>query len=120
MNTTKHRLTRRQEQILEAIRSSLRDRGFPPSIREIGEAVGLSSSSTVHSHLRTLERHRYIRRDPAKPRSLQLVDQDPGRVERLEALVREARKWTACGLITGEEQAQWLQAANALLEPASA
>lgn len=89
MNTTKHRLTRRQEQILEAIRASLRDRGFPPSIREIGEAVGLSSSSTVHSHLRTLERHRYIRRDPAKPRSLVVVEQGPTRVEVLEGLVRD-------------------------------
>lgn len=49
-------------------------RGFPPSIREIGEAVGLSSSSTVHSHLRSLEEKHYIRRNPSKPRSIEVVD----------------------------------------------
>ena len=53
--TSKSRLSRRQEQILFFIRESVESRGFPPSIREIGEAVGLSSSSTVHSHLRSLE-----------------------------------------------------------------
>lgn len=120
MNTTKHRLTRRQEQILEAIRASLRDRGFPPSIREIGEAVGLSSSSTVHSHLRTLERHRYIRRDPSKPRSLQLVD-GPGtmpvheRLAALEALVRDGIQVVhAPGLDTMQE---WAERAATLVAP---
>ena len=68
------RLTRRQSEILDFICRSVRSRGFPPSIREIGEAVGLSSSSTVHSHLRTLEEKRYIRRNPSKPRSIEIVD----------------------------------------------
>jgi len=70
----KARLTRRQSEILDFICRSVRSRGFPPSIREIGEAVGLSSSSTVHSHLRTLEEKHYIRRNPSKPRSIEIVD----------------------------------------------
>ncbi len=74
----KTRLSRRQQQILEFIRESVQSRGFPPSIREIGEAVGLSSSSTVHSHLRNLEAKGYIRRNPSKPRSIELLDDQKG------------------------------------------
>jgi repressor LexA len=72
--TSKSRLSRRQEQILFFIRESVESRGFPPSIREIGEAVGLSSSSTVHSHLRSLETKGYLKRNPSKPRSIELLD----------------------------------------------
>lgn len=68
------RLTRRQQQILDFIRSEIHRKGYPPSVREIGEAVGLSSSSTVHAHLAALERHGYIRRDPTKPRALEVLD----------------------------------------------
>ena len=50
----------------------MRDRGYPPSVREIGEAVGLTSPSTVHSHLNTLERLGYLRRDPTKPRAIEV------------------------------------------------
>lgn len=71
---SKTRLSRRQQQILEYIRESVISRGFPPSIREIGEAVGLSSSSTVHSHLRSLETKGFLRRNPSKPRSIELLD----------------------------------------------
>lgn len=71
---SKTRLSRRQQQILEYIRESVMSRGFPPSIREIGEAVGLSSSSTVHSHLRSLETKGFLRRNPSKPRSIELLD----------------------------------------------
>jgi len=71
---SKNRLSRRQQQILEFIRESVLSRGFPPSIREIGEAVGLSSSSTVHSHLRSLETKGFLRRNPSKPRSIELLD----------------------------------------------
>jgi len=66
-------LTQRQMQILEAIRCGVRDRGFPPSIREIGARVGLASSSTVHSQLRQLEQKGFIRRDPSRPRSIELL-----------------------------------------------
>ena len=71
-------LTDRQKQILEFVRAEIHRRGFPPSVREIGEAVGLSSSSTVHAHLAALEEKGFIRRDPAKPRALEVLDfRDP-------------------------------------------
>jgi repressor LexA len=67
-------MTKRQQQILDFIRAELHRRGYPPSVREIGEAVGLSSSSTVHSHLAALESKGFIRRDPSKPRALEVLD----------------------------------------------
>ncbi|HEY8489217.1 MAG TPA: transcriptional repressor LexA, partial [Thermaerobacter sp.] len=68
-------LTRRQRQILEFIKASTRERGYPPSVREIGEAVGLKSTSTVHTYLERLERKGYIRRDPTKPRAIEVLDE---------------------------------------------
>ena len=65
-------LTPRQRQVLEFIDAEVRRRGFPPSVREIGEAVGLSSSSTVHAHLSALEEKGYLRRDPSKPRAIEI------------------------------------------------
>lgn len=62
--------TERQQKILDVIREFTSERGYPPSVREIGERVGLSSSSTVQSHLKTLERNGHLRRDPTKPRAL--------------------------------------------------
>lgn len=70
----KRALTDRQSQILDFIRADVHRKGFPPSVREIGEAVGLSSSSTVHSHLAALESKGFIRRDPSKPRALEVLD----------------------------------------------
>lgn len=70
----KRELTERQHQILEFIRAEIHRRGYPPSVREIGESVGLSSSSTVHSHLAALEAKGLIRRDPSKPRALEVMD----------------------------------------------
>lgn len=67
-------LTRRQQQILDFVRAEIHRRGYPPSVREIGEAIGLSSSSTVHSHLAALETKGFIRRDPSKPRALEVLD----------------------------------------------
>jgi repressor LexA len=67
-------LTKRQQQILDYIRGEIHRCGYPPSVREIGEAVGLSSSSTVHSHLAALEAKGYLRRDPSKPRALEVLD----------------------------------------------
>lgn len=69
-------LTARQQGILDVIEKQLRQRGYPPSVREIGEAVGLTSTSTVHSHLQTLEELGYLRRDPSKPRAIE-VRYDP-------------------------------------------
>ena len=65
-------LTARQQQVLEFIDVEVRRRGYPPSVREIGEAVGLSSSSTVHAHLGALQDKGYLRRDPAKPRAIEV------------------------------------------------
>lgn len=70
----KRELTGRQQQILDYIRGEIHRKGFPPSVREIGEAVNLSSSSTVHSHLAALEKKGFIRRDPSKPRALEVLD----------------------------------------------
>jgi len=67
-------LTKRQSAILDYIKSEILKRGYPPSVREIGEAVGLSSPSTVHAHLNALETKGYIRRDPQKPRALEVLD----------------------------------------------
>src|SRR5947209_12020754 len=74
---TETSLTERQREILEVIEAHMRARGYPPSVREIGEAVGLTSTSTVHAHLATPQRLGYLRRDPAKPRAIE-VRYDPG------------------------------------------
>ena len=63
-------LAGKRRQILEFIAEQIRDRGYPPSVREIGEAVGLTSPSTVHTHLQVLEREGYLQRDPTKPRAI--------------------------------------------------
>jgi len=68
------KLTKRQRQIYDFIIEKKRQVGYPPSVREIGAAVGLSSSSTVHSHLTALEKKGVIRRDPAKPRALEIMN----------------------------------------------
>jgi len=69
-------LTDRQRQILDIIDTSMRERGYPPSVREIGEKVGLTSPSTVHTHLASLQRLGFLRRDPTKPRAIE-VRYDP-------------------------------------------
>ncbi|MEY3506074.1 MAG: LexA repressor [Actinomycetota bacterium] len=65
-------LTPRQREILNVISQSMQDRGYPPSVREIGEAVGLNSPSTVHNHLNTLQKMGFLRRDPTKPRAIEV------------------------------------------------
>lgn len=66
-------MSRRQKQILEFIAKEAESRGYPPSVREIGQAVGLKSTSTVHGHLSQLEKKGYIRRDPTKPRAIEVL-----------------------------------------------
>lgn len=70
------RLTPRQRRVLETIRDSVERRGYPPTMREIGEAVGLASPSSVKHQLTTLERKGYLRRDPNRPRAIEVVDPD--------------------------------------------
>lgn len=67
--------SKRQHDILSFIKEEVRTKGYPPSVREIGEAVGLASSSTVHGHLARLENKGLIRRDPTKPRAIEVLDQ---------------------------------------------
>lgn len=68
------KITAKQEEILEYIKSEILNRGFPPAVREICEAVHLKSTSSVHAHLESLERNGYIRRDPTKPRAIEILD----------------------------------------------
>ena len=68
------KISAKQKEILEYIKDQIINRGFPPSVRDICEAVHLKSTSSVHSHLEALEKNGYIRRDPAKPRTIEIVD----------------------------------------------
>ena len=68
------RITAKQQEILEYIKETILKKGYPPSVREICEAVHLKSTSSVHSHLETMERNGYIRRDPTKPRTIEIID----------------------------------------------
>ncbi len=70
-------LTERQQQVLDYIRETVHDRGYPPSVREIGEAVGLSSPSSVHAQLNSLVKVGMIKKDPSKPRAIMIVDEHP-------------------------------------------
>lgn len=67
-------LTPKQAAILAVIKKNIKQKGYPPSVREIGQAVGLSSSSTVHGYLKKLETKGYLRRDPTKPRAMEVLD----------------------------------------------
>ena len=76
------KITQKQSEILEYMKNEILNRGFPPSVREIGEPVHLKSTSSVHSHLETLEKNGYIRRDPTKPRAIEIVDDNFNLVRR--------------------------------------
>lgn len=68
------KITKKQQEILDYIKEEILNRGYPPAVREICEAVNLKSTSSVHSHLETLEKNGYIRRDPTKPRAIEICD----------------------------------------------
>ena len=68
------KISEKQKEILEYIKSEILNRGYPPAVRDICEAVHLKSTSSVHSHLETLEKNGYIRRDPTKPRAIEIID----------------------------------------------
>lgn len=70
------KISTKQQEILDYIKNTIMNKGFPPAVREICEAVHLKSTSTVHSHLEALERNGYIRRDPTKPRAIEIVDEN--------------------------------------------
>ena len=68
------RITQKQSEILEYIKSQILNKGYPPSVRDICSAVNLKSTSSVHAHLESLEKNGYIRRDPTKPRTIEIID----------------------------------------------
>lgn len=70
------RISPKQQEILEYIKETVLKKGYPPAVREICEAVHLKSTSSVHSHLETLEKNGYIRRDPTKPRTIEIIDDE--------------------------------------------
>lgn len=72
------KISAKQQEILEFIKENILQKGYPPSVREICDAVKLKSTSSVHSHLETLEKNGYIRRDPTKPRTIEILDDDFG------------------------------------------
>ena len=73
---SKGKISKKQLEILDFMKQQILDRGFPPSVREICTAVNLKSTSSVHAHLESLEMNGYIRRDPSKPRAIEIVDDD--------------------------------------------
>ena len=78
----KGKITAKQQEILDYIKKEILKKGFPPAVREICEAVHLRSTSSVHAHLETLERNGYIRRDPTKPRAIEILDDSFGLTRR--------------------------------------
>ncbi|WP_313128656.1 transcriptional repressor LexA [Anaerocolumna sp.] len=70
------KISAKQKEILEYLKSQIINKGYPPAVREICEAVNLKSTSSVHSHLETLEKNGYIRRDPSKPRAIEIIDDE--------------------------------------------
>ncbi len=76
------KLSKRQQMIFDFIKNEVETKGYPPSVREIAKAVGLASSSTVHGHLERIENKGYIRRDPTKPRAIEILDQSDNDIEK--------------------------------------
>ncbi|MBR1875676.1 MAG: transcriptional repressor LexA [Lachnospiraceae bacterium] len=73
---SKGKITGKQQQILDYIKEQILEKGYPPAVRDICQAVSLKSTSSVHAHLETLEKNGYIRRDPTKPRAIEILDED--------------------------------------------
>lgn len=86
----KETISKKQQEILDYLKKEILNRGFPPSVREICEAVHLRSTSSVHAHLEALEKHGYIRKDATKPRAIEIIDDD-FRDERIRSLVNSSR-----------------------------
>ncbi|ADP32343.1 repressor LexA [Bacillus atrophaeus] len=98
------KLSKRQLDILRFIKAEVKTKGYPPSVREIGEAVGLASSSTVHGHLARLETKGLIRRDPTKPRAIEILDEEEVQIPKSQVVnVPVIGKVTAGSPITAVE-----------------
>src|SRR5690554_3192852 len=92
-------LTKRQKSILSFIQEEIQEKGYPPSVREIGEAVGLKSPASVHSHLKSLEKMNFIRRDPSKPRAIEVLTNNTG----VENIKKEMIQIPLVGKVTAGE-----------------
>ncbi len=97
------KISPKQQQILNFIKSEITQKGYPPTVRNICEAVNLRSTSSVHAHLETLERNGYIRRDPAKPRAIEILDNSFNGIRKNIVAVPIIRKVTADLPITANE-----------------
>lgn len=97
------KISPKQQQILNFIKSEITQKGYPPTVRNICEAVNLRSTSSVHAHLETLERNGYIRRDPAKPRAIEILDNSFNEIRKNIVAVPIIRKITADLPITANE-----------------
>lgn len=97
------KISPKQQQILNFIKSEITQKGYPPTVRNICEAVNLRSTSSVHAHLETLERNGYIRRDPAKPRAIEILDNSFNEIRKNIVAVPIIRKITADLPITASE-----------------
>ena len=97
------KISAKQQQILNFIKSEITQKGYPPTVRNICEAVNLRSTSSVHAHLETLERNGYIRRDPAKPRAIEILDNSFNGIRKNIVAVPIIRKITADLPITANE-----------------
>ena len=87
------KISEKQREILEYIKNEILNKGYPPAVRDICEAVHLKSTSSVHSHLETLEKNGYIRRDPSKPRAIEIIDDTFQLVRREVVLLPETPYW---------------------------
>ncbi|MDR5684302.1 MAG: transcriptional repressor LexA [Armatimonadota bacterium] len=96
-------LTRRQREILNYVAEYTRQHGYPPSVRDIGNALHLTSSSTVHSHLSALEKKGYIRRDPSKPRAIEILRDDASLPRKRSVLLPVVGRVTAGEPILAEQ-----------------
>ena len=109
------KLTAKQQEILEYIKDEILHKGYPPAVREICQAVNLKSTSSVHSHLETLEKNGYIRRDPTKPRAIEIMD-DTFNLNRREMVnvpilnILLSKKRFSCGNITEDRNIDHLTA----------
>ena len=87
------KLSAKQEEILDFIKQEILTKGYPPSVREIGEAVNLKSTSSVHAHLESLEKKGYIRKDPTKPRTIEVVDDSFNLLRSEVSVCRLSERW---------------------------
>ena len=94
-------LTKRQQEIFDFIKRYSAKYGYPPTVRDIGKAVGLASSSTVHAHLANLEKLGLLRRDPSKPRAIELLDRAVEQVKSIVAAGRAAARRPGRGRLAG-------------------